>query len=220
MLHEIMPPVIWRFGKRVLDIQPTNGFELSKGEQRGADYYDKFYAASEEYLKHYTHSRYYFLWCVIADRMKPQPSDFVLDVGCGPGQFAAFLLDQGLGRYVGMDFSGETIRMARKACPSATFQKADVFHTDLFETTPYNTVLCTEFLEHIEEDLQVLERVRPGTRVYGTVPNFSDPGHVRYFKTTADVTHRYSHLFRSWKCDAFHAGPQGPTYFLFEGNMG
>src|SRR4029077_889859 len=156
------------------------------------DFYDARYLQTEDYCLHYTNSRYYFLWCVILDRMRPTEVRALLDIGCGPGQFASLLCDRGLRRYVGIDFSDVCIRMARLVCTSAEFVCLDVFSSDLFDTYDYDVVVATEFLEHIEGDLEILDRIRPGTRVYGSVPNFADPSHVRYFNSVDDVRARYS----------------------------
>lgn len=188
-----------------------------RGSELGPEHYDRVYSESTEYRKHYTESQYYFLWCVIVDRIQPKAEDRVLDVGCGPGQLARFLKDRGLGDYLGVDFSKETISQARANCPGLRFQEADVFNSDVLETFPYSIVLCTEFLEHVSEDLRLLGRIRRGSKVIGTVPNFPYQGHVRHFGNIREVGERYSGLFRSWRCDPFNAGPDGPTYFLFEG---
>ncbi|HWQ59873.1 MAG TPA: class I SAM-dependent methyltransferase [Candidatus Fimivivens sp.] len=50
---------------------------------------------------------------------------FVLEIGCGHGrEVAEFLLRTD--RYVGVDVSGEFIRMAREAFPEAKFEVADI----------------------------------------------------------------------------------------------
>jgi len=157
------------------------------------------------------------MWCVLIDRIKPISSDVVFDIGCGPGQFAAYLRDAGLGRYIGLDFSKETIRMAKLTCPEFEFANADVFASNLFLEFPYGIVVCTEFLEHIEKDQEVLQRIRSGTRVYGSVPNFPDPGHVRCFKNCDEVHMRYSKLFHNFKVDGFRADAGEKMFFLFEG---
>jgi len=84
-----------------------------KGRQRDSEYYDAIYTKSDAYRVHYTKSPYYFLWCVIADRILSKGAKCVLDVGCGPGQFGAYIQEQGIERYVGLDFSAQSIKMAR-----------------------------------------------------------------------------------------------------------
>ena len=52
------------------------------------------------------------MWTVLADRIRRSGAKSVLDIGCGPGQFAACLFDMaGIETYTGLDFSAEAIRM-------------------------------------------------------------------------------------------------------------
>ena len=53
-----------------------------------ADWYDEIYRQPHDYQAHYTQSRYYFLWSVIADRLIRSGVRRVLELGCGTGQFA------------------------------------------------------------------------------------------------------------------------------------
>jgi len=46
----------------------------------------------------------------------------------------------------------------------------------------------TEFLEHIEHDLDVIRFIRPRTYFVGTVPNFPYVSHVRHFQDCDEVT--------------------------------
>ena len=79
------------------------------GEQ-SPSYYDELYAGSEEYLKPYWQSRYYFLWTVICDRLKNGGAQEVLEIGCGSGQLSELLHRENFATYVGMDISVEAIR--------------------------------------------------------------------------------------------------------------
>ena len=74
-----------------------------------------------------------------------------------------------------------------------------------------------EFLEHVEEDLMVLDRIRAGTYVLATVPNFPADGHVRHFQDEAQVKARYEALISSIRVDAILEDTNGKTFFLLEG---
>jgi hypothetical protein len=65
--------------------------------------------------------------------------------------------------------------MARVSCPSFDFVCANAYTSELFHTLDYDLVVSTEFFEHVKEGLAIIERIRPGTWVYATVPNFPDP---------------------------------------------
>src|SRR5436853_5595799 len=69
------------------------------GIECGSAWYDGAFRDIEEYHRPYPQSRYYFLWAVIVDRVRRSGLRRVLEIGCGPGQLAAFLLDQGVEQY-------------------------------------------------------------------------------------------------------------------------
>ena len=49
-------------------------------------------------------------------------------------------------------------------------------------------------LEHVEQDLQVIEHWERGTYSLCSVPNFDSDYHVRFFRTREDVFKRYRTL--------------------------
>ena len=140
-----------------------------------------------------------------------------MDIGCGPGQLAALLRDKGLPRYVGIDFSSERIVHARRVCPDFDFVLADAFETDLFHTHSYDAVVCTEFLEHTVHDTGLIDKIRPGTRFYGSVPSFPGRGHVRHFENTQEILDRYGQQLQNLSVDPHLANAKGKRYFLMEG---
>ena len=217
-LRELTPPVVWKFLARAKARAKARPQTVEEpGAERQSDYYDAMYSVTERYHCHYADSPYFSLWCVLVDHVKPADARCVLDIGCGPGQLAAFLRDRGLRDYVGIDFSGESIRYARSNCPAFKFVCADVFTSDLFTTVDYDVVISTEFLEHVEKDLEVLDRIRPGTRFFGSVPNFPNPAHVRHFNSAEEVCARYASRFTNFKVDNVLFGSGGMQFFLLEG---
>jgi hypothetical protein len=102
-------------------------------------------------------------------------------------------------------------------CPEYRFVVADVFETDVFSTFPYDAVISLEFLEHVERDLDVIRRVRPGARFLGTVPNFPWDSHVRHFRDADEVRGRYGEFFTDFRVDTFLSMKEGSMYFLMQG---
>ena len=222
VLRGLTPPILWhgmselrRATKRRRGSSSKHGFTY--GEEQPPKFYDESYEKAAHWKEHYTESHYYPLWTVIADRIRRAGVERVLDIGCGPGQVACLLRDAGLLEYKGLDFSHARVDRARAVCPEYQFVTEDVFETDLVDTYEYDCVLTMEFLEHVERDLQVLERLRPGTLVLATVPNFEAAGHVRSFDTAEDVKQRYGHLLRELDVVALLANKQGKTYYILEG---
>ena len=180
------------------------------------EWYDR-YASHNTYRVHYTKSKYYFLWTVIADRVVHSNINSVLDIGCGAGQLAVLLRDKGLKNYHGIDFSPKLIELAKQLDLEFKFTLADIFQTDLLETLQYDAIISTEFLEHIERDIDVIKRIKSGARCYVTVPNFPYSSHVRYFESSGEVYERYAKYFKEFRVDSFLEGEGGKKYFLSEG---
>lgn len=185
-----------------------------------AGWYDDVYSGEpDEYVTHYSQSRYLPVWESICERILP--GNAVLEVGCGPAQLAEMMLERGIGGYVGFDFSPAAIVLAKKHLPAQGLEVGDARTTDLFTTVDYDTIVCTEVLEHITDDLAVVERFPKGKQVLATVPNFDYETHVRFFKDVDEVRARYGGLFEQLDVTThFHAGDtdgsQG-TFFLMNG---
>ena len=90
-----------------------------------------------------------------------------------------------------------------------------MFETDLLSA--YDTVVCLEFLEHVERDLEILGRIRGGTHFYGTVPNFPSGAHVRHFESAQEVYERYEKRFHELAVDTHLADTKGRLFFVMEG---
>ena len=184
---------------------------------KSAEWYNNMFETTDVYRVHYSKSSYYFLWAVLADRIMRSGVERILDLGCGPGQFASLLHDKGLRQYRGLDLSPKSVEMARKKCPAFEFMVVDLCHTSAMEGYDYDCVVTLEFLEHVEFDLEVVERIRPGTKVFATVPNFPYVSHVRHFTDVAQVKARYERFFSDFTVDAFLEDPEGKMFFMMEG---
>ena len=196
--------------------------EFRQAEARGgvqpAEWYDDVYSRSEEYKKPYQDSVYYFLWTVIADRILRSQASSVLDVGCGPGQFAHMLSGLGVTKYTGVDFSEVAVAHAQTIVPAFDFLVADALMSDCYTAREYDVLVCTEVLEHIEQDIELLERVPEGKRCICTVPNFPLVSHVRYFSSKEEVAERYAKLFADFSvCEYRGQRSESERFYLFEG---
>ena len=97
---------------------------------------------------------------------------FFLDVGCGETQYREFFLDR-VDRYIGIDV------------PSSYYElsKVDIYASGEaipFHSGSFDTVLCTQVLEHVKEPSAVLGEVsrvlKSGGHLILTAP-FSEPKH-------------------------------------------
>jgi SAM-dependent methyltransferase len=200
-----------RLGLRADRSQPASG-------ECGADWYDRAYRDVKEYHCPYAQSRYYFLWTVIVDRIRRDRLRRVLEIGCGPGQLALFLLDQGVEQYVGLDFSPQAIEIARENAPRGRFVLGDARVPAIYDEVEYDVIICTEVLEHVQDDLLVLSRFGPGKRCLCSVPNFPYESHVRHFEDAKAVADRYGPFFHEFDVMTFlGSGSNGEQYFLLDG---
>ena len=148
--------------------------------ERSAGWYDGSYEASDEYARPYYASRYYPVWAVIVDRVRHAGIRDILELGCGSGQLAGYLTEElDLSSLTGVDFSPKAIEIAAQIAPAANFVVADALDPTTYQRD-CDLIICTEMLEHIEDDLRVVD-LSSGTRCLCTVPDFPYPSHVRDF---------------------------------------
>ena len=167
-----------------------------------SDQYDAVYATGGEdgiYDLPYQHSGYFPLFKAVADALADRPTASILEVGCGTGGFAQLWTDRHAGaRIRGFDFSPVAVQRAQRRTAAARFFVGDARDPANYDE-PHDALVCTEVLEHIEEDLAVVQQWRPGTFCVCSVPNFPAENHVRHFVDEAQVLQRYGAFF-----DAVH----------------
>ena len=213
--------IIRRIGTRLGFLSsPMDG---QVGQERSANYYDEIYMAPdpcEDLRGPYWHSYYYFLWAVMVDRLRRDGIRSIIEVGCGPGRLAEFLLEHSVEQYVGFDFSNVAVSMARERLPNARFELDDARTSKLYSEVQYDAIVCTEVLEHIDADLKVIMRFPAGKLCLCTVPSFPYESHVRYFESISDVSRRYSSFFDDFDIIAFRhplSRSKETWFYLFQG---
>ena len=206
-----------RFVKRALNISNSASDGTARVERPPA-FYDEAYATSVEYKLDYPDSQYYFVWTIIVDRARRLGAKRVLEIGCGPGQLAQFLIDQGVASYTGLDFSATAIELARRFAPTATFVVDDARTSDVYHTSACDLIVCTEVLEHIDADYEVVSKFPSGVRCICTVPSFPYKSHVRHFRNSEEVATRYQPFFNDFSVLTLRRPKRAGSYFfLFEG---
>jgi len=93
--------------------------------------------------------------------------DNVIDIGCGNGLLP---LISKWKTYLGIDYSNVAIEQAKKICPKAIFVCDDVF-SYIKKNVYYNVAVLTEFLEHIENDIDIINEIKKGAKIIISVPN-------------------------------------------------
>lgn len=159
--------------------------------------YDRMFAEGGyggTFRLHYKHTWYYPLYRKVLSIVQRHGGRHVLEVGCGTGGFAHLLQETTALEYAGFDFSSEAVSQARaRTGREDCFSVGDATIPESYPGT-YDTIVCTEVLEHIEPDREVISLWKPGTRCVCSVPNFDSTVHVRHFLSEDDVLKRYGDL--------------------------
>ena len=139
----------------------------------------------------------------------------VLDAGCGEGFVTRFLCEQNAGwELTGVDLSEAAIRYARRhSNGDARFAVGDLYDLP-FEDDAFDTVLCSEVLEHLEDPGRAFGELRRVARrsVVVSVPRepyfqwlndlgqalglSPDPGHVNFWNEQGFQRFVRRHLHR------------------------
>ena len=119
----------------------------------------------------------------------------VLDIASGCSFNAKqFLADERVKKYTMNDFA-DIVR--DDACTRIKDERFSVCERDAeqlgFNFREHNVVICVS-LEHIENDLQLVERCEPGTLMVLGSPNGDARAHVRFFLNISGFIRRYEDL--------------------------
>ncbi len=119
------------------------------------------------------------------------------DLGCGTGCLSDFYP----GIYFGYDISDVAVELAKTTRrESAEFESGDLTSPAFQIHSHFDTIVLTEFLEHIKDDTEIFSKIKtilnPGGRIIISVPNgkkIPDESHVREF-TMPELRKRFSPL--------------------------
>lgn len=110
---------------------------------------------------------------LVHEALAAQPGERVLDVGSGPGFFAAELLERigPEGSLVGIDASPDMLAAATKRCeafPNAEFREGDALSLPV-EDADFDAALSVQVLEYVEDATAALAEIRRALRPGGRV---------------------------------------------------
>ena len=165
-----------------------------------AEWYDEVYHGDHVKKVRYhlpaEKSSYFPLWNQAVGWIKQLPHPSVFDLGCGTGQFMDLAYRSGIVVTGGVDFSSEAIKMCQERIPT----HAILFSVQNLNQRPYtwlrpsSAITLFEVLEHILDDLSVLEALPSGQNIIFSVPSFKCENHVRLFQTPKEIEDRYAGL--------------------------
>ncbi len=128
-----------------------------------------------------------------------KPGDTVLDAGCGAGEKAKYLMNQGL-KVTGIDFSEQMIALARQDVPTGTFSVMDLYNLNGL-TEQFDGVLSQASLLHIpKKDISailqnLLDRLKPHGYLYIAVKEQRPGTSEERVETEHDYGYQYSRFF-------------------------
>jgi trans-aconitate methyltransferase len=132
-------------------------------------------------------AKHEFVWKYGSDvvaLLAPQPSERILDLGCGTGHLTAQIAESGA-HVAGVDGSQEMVEAARAAYPKLRFEVADA--RELAFREEFDAVFSNAVLHWIHEPVRVIQGVhralRPGGRF---VAEFGGKGNVAKVKRALD----------------------------------
>jgi 2-polyprenyl-3-methyl-5-hydroxy-6-metoxy-1,4-benzoquinol methylase len=166
------------------------------GNPESAVYDEMFREGGHEgaYTLHYRRTKYFKLYRAVLRILLREDRRRILEVGCGSGGFAHMLLDRGGFAYRGFDFSAVAVEQAvARTCRDDLFFVGDALEAGSYETE-HEAIVCTEVLEHVERDRDVVSLWAPETYCVCSVPNFDSATHVRVFDSERSVRERYADL--------------------------
>jgi trans-aconitate methyltransferase len=161
------------------------------GRELGADHYD---ANLQLVSLPLWQSPWLAVYAVAADLLATG-AGAIADVGCGTGRLARLLYERGERDYLGVDFSPARIEEARRYAPDMRFDVGDVHDPAVRrQLDGFARFAILETLEHIDDDLGLLEAIPHGALTVFSVPNYDSAAHVRWFDSPAAVADRYRPL--------------------------
>jgi SAM-dependent methyltransferase len=137
--------------------------------------------------------------CWIFDRLAPYAGRRILDVGCAIGNITSHFLDREL--VVGIDVVREFVEAVRERFANRTnfrAELADIAGSGVLalRSESFDTVVCTNVLEHVRDDRRGLEHMHtllvPGGRLLLFVPAFP-----ALWGTLDEADHHYRRYGRS-----------------------
>jgi len=189
---------------------------MKNREPKSAEWYD------DDFKRHpgwYCRGHYRRRNQIFAEMISKYVPKRVFEFAGAEGQLAQFILQRcpQIEYYLWSDFSKEALKEAYpklKRFKNCEMQLLDM-EKDL-DKIPWDVFDCviSTSLEHISNDIAIMEHIKPKTLVCLALPDFDWEGHVRYFPTKESVIQRY-HKYLNFIEFKIHSGV-ALTDYIFE----
>ncbi len=123
---------------------------------------EKTWPFDSEATRDYTKARQAVLREALTELRKKMRLETALDIGCGVGYFAKFLLDEGL-QVTGVDGRAENTAEGKARYPEITFLVRNAEDEKLSELGRFDVVLCVGLLYHLENPFRTIRSLRAMT---------------------------------------------------------
>jgi len=140
----------------------------------------------------------------------------IIELGCSSGNFAIELQKIGIKNYIGIDILKDKISEAKIKIPNMNFICCDILD-NLYMFDKIAQFVSFQCLEHIKDDLKILNALNEGTSTIISVPNSPYKGHIRWFELDG-WTERFSkYIDFDHKCTIQNPKKKNKRAFLFKG---
>lgn len=121
-----------------------NPSQMEKGPEEGYDMYASSYVRDEQMLNKFD------LKMLMRD-LRLLKGQRVLDLGCGTGRLAPLLRKREADDVVGLDISGEMLKLAQGTGAYRELVKADILQELPFAWDSFDLILCSMVLVHVPQ---------------------------------------------------------------------
>ena len=115
---------------------------------------------------------------LVWNRLPKDPTQQVLDAGCGRGGTAAYIQRAGWGKVTGIDIERESIQRAREIYPDVTFDVRPVEQADRIGTAQFDVICCFNSFYAFGDQPAALRafahNAKPGAQL--AIFEYTDPG--------------------------------------------
>lgn len=141
----------------------------------------------------------------------------IVELGCSDGNFAKLLFENNIKNYCGIDILEEKIKKAKIKFPGMDFICCDIIN-NLSILHKAKTFVSFQCLEHIKEDLKILNSLKCGTNIIISVPNSNYKGHIRWFEIDGWKNRFSQNVDFNDSYTIQHPIKRNKRSFLFKGN--
>lgn len=174
--------------------------------EKGAAYYDRIYAEGQ------STTTYRPIHDAVLHYLRHFPRASVLEVGCGMGELALRITDQGI-PYRGFDLSEVAVDRCRAHGLAA--HVASAYDAASYQPVDYSVIVALEVFEHLD-DRRAAAHFPRGIHVLFSVPDFVETSHLRaYQDPERDIVQYFSGVLAVGQILPFQfIAPDGQTLTL------